>query len=126
MGAVTAAGAGHVPSVTTLRFYPEVKPRGQSGARYAEYCGAETVGEFLRRHPGPERLAKFDLANDLWGRRCEKEPPLGPRGFARVVLVRADRGVEWPDPPHGRDFAADRGAITRRIGDAPALLAATG
>ena len=78
----------------TLRFDPEVKTRGRSGARYAKYCGAETVGEFLRQHPGPERLAKSDLANDPWRGRCETEPPLGPRGFAGVELLRADRGVE--------------------------------
>jgi len=110
----------------TLHFHPEVKTQGRSGARYAEYCGAVKVGEFLRRHPGPERLAKPDLMNDLRRRWCETEPPLGPRGFARVELVRTDRRAEWPDPPHGRDFAADRGAIIRRIGGASTLLAATG
>ena len=110
--------------MSTLRFDPEAKPRGQSGARYEAYFGAETVGEFHRRHPGPERLARSDLANDLRRRRCETRPPLGPRSFAEVELARAGRRREWHD--HGRVFVADRGAITRRIGGASALLAATG
>ena len=125
-------GGGARPAIVrltpeaTLRFHPEVRTRGQSGARYAEYCGAETVGEFLRWHPGPERLAKSDLANGLRRRRFETVPPLRPHGFARVELVRADRRVVWPDSPHGRDLAADRGAAIRRIGGASTLIAAKG
>ena len=82
------------------------------------------MGEFHRWHPGPERLARSDLANDLRRGQCETGPPLGPRSFAEVELVRADRGGVWHN--HGRDVAADRGAVIRRIGDASTLLAATG
>ena len=47
------------------------------------HCGAGAVGEFFDRHPGPGRLARADLTNDLKKQLCEADPPLGPCDFQR-------------------------------------------
>ena len=82
-----------------VRLAPETKPRcrvgitkrGASAARLGLYCGAGTVGEFFDRHPGPERIARADLTNDLKKQLFETDPPLRSCNFRRMELDHAER-----------------------------------
>ena len=49
------------------------------------------MGEFFDRHPGPERLARADLTNELKKQLCETDPLLWPCDFLRVELDHAGR-----------------------------------
>ena len=49
------------------------------------------MGEFFDRHPGPERMARADLTNDLKKLLCETDPLLRPCDFHRAELDHAGR-----------------------------------
>ena len=61
-----------------------------SGERFELHRHARAVGEFFDPHPGTQRLARTDLANDLQKKRCST-PGLGPRDFKRTELDNAER-----------------------------------
>ena len=81
-----APGAKH-------HFRPKASELGLSAERLERYRGARTAVNCFDLHPGPERLAKADLTNDLKKQLCET-PCLRPRDFRKVELDHAGRARE--------------------------------